>query len=439
MTFPVTQGSVATNGSASSTATVNLPSGIVSGELLLLWHIQDYSVTSMSTPSGWTSRHQSTPTSSLRMALFYRVADGSEGSTVTFSQANLAYNSFVVRVSGHDSSANAPQVATAQNSFGSIDPPNLTPTGGAKDYKWYAMGTRDASTAAYSPPTNFTEICDTNQASTPSLSVAERDTNASSQNPGTFTNSGTSVWGAMTVAVHPGTEGNNSSTPITGSDDPTVSLTEASAVQAGVAVSDNPTVSLTETVTGIASTSSRSDNPTITLGESVSISGTATASDNPTLTLGTEASAVQAQFPASDSPTVSLTETALVSVPLALSDAPTLSLSESAAIASSSSRSDNPTVSLGSETAAIMAALDRADNPSVSLGEASAVQAGNSRSDDCAVSLGESAAVVVTVAANDIVSVSLGESAAVDTGAAAGPQDDGPRFMHDNVGTLTKK
>lgn len=83
------------------------------------------------------------------------------------------------------------------------DPPSHTPGGGAQNYLWLVYAASDDNFPMTSAPTDFDEL---RQSSTVSgganTSVCERELNASSLNPGTFT--ATNVNRAvMTIAIAP--------------------------------------------------------------------------------------------------------------------------------------------------------------------------------------------------------------------------------------------
>ena len=60
---------------------VNLPAGVQAGEVLWMVFRTGYNPTSHATPAGWTLADQGSTTAMI--SWFYRVADGSEGATVT--------------------------------------------------------------------------------------------------------------------------------------------------------------------------------------------------------------------------------------------------------------------------------------------------------------------------------------------------------------------
>ena len=81
MAFPVYQASqTSSNSTASTTQTVDLPASIVSGEKLII-ALGLPSNETATTPSGWTLE-ESANSSSTKLFIFSRIADGAEGSSV---------------------------------------------------------------------------------------------------------------------------------------------------------------------------------------------------------------------------------------------------------------------------------------------------------------------------------------------------------------------
>ena len=221
MSFPVVQ---ATNTSATTTAgtshTVNLPSGIVSGNLLIALFSGFFgsgtTPVDISWPLGWTEffeQDASTSTLHLAVAGAYRLADGNEGASITVT-TNLsvlaAHNTY--RISGAADPATQPPEAAAISytaAAAGIDPPSLTPTGGAKDYLWLAVaGWRRTGLSATTSPTNYTDAIEGSSAGGASgtkLRSLRRQLNAASEDPSTFTLSSTTSERriGVTIAVHP--------------------------------------------------------------------------------------------------------------------------------------------------------------------------------------------------------------------------------------------
>lgn len=133
------------NSVSQSSHVINAPSGIVSGDLLLLFIQTDSAGGNAYTmPSGWTELLDVRETTNRVLAgMAYKVAGGSEPSTYTVTTdsnvANVA--AAIYRISGADT-ASAPQVAGFQPSTSSnaADPPNLAPGWGTDEILWGSAG-----------------------------------------------------------------------------------------------------------------------------------------------------------------------------------------------------------------------------------------------------------------------------------------------------------
>jgi hypothetical protein len=212
-----------TNTSATTTAntshTLNLPSGIASGDLLIAM-LSGYigsgtTPVDISWPSGWTEFfEQDASTGSLHLAVAgaYRKADGTEGASITVTtnlSVRAAHNAY--RITGAaDPAVQPPEAAgTSDTATGTgIDPPSLTPTGGAKDYLWLAVaGWRRTGVSATTDPTNYSSPIEgnsTGNAGGTKLRSLNRQLNAASEDPSAFTLSANSERRVgVTIAVHP--------------------------------------------------------------------------------------------------------------------------------------------------------------------------------------------------------------------------------------------
>jgi hypothetical protein len=170
----------------------------------------------ISWPSGWTEFYEqdaSSGTLHLAVAGAYRQADGTEGASITVTtnvSVLAAHNAY--RITGAaDPSVQPPEAASiAYTATGStIDPPSLTPTGGAKDYLWLAVaGWRRTGLTATGDPTSYTNAIEASSggsASGTKLRSLRRQLNGSSENPAAFTLSSTTSDRrvGVTIAVHP--------------------------------------------------------------------------------------------------------------------------------------------------------------------------------------------------------------------------------------------
>lgn len=224
MTSPAVQTRATTESSTNSTShTVDLPSGISSGDLLIaFFSFHGTDGNTVTWPSGadlWTeirlAQNDSGAGSSLAIA--YRDADGGEGSTISLTTANnTRFAALVLRITGHeDPATQAPEVSTGSTGQNSTaDPDSITP-GSSKDYLFIAAGSQShGSDSTYTAePTNYSNLATisntTNQGTRRTVGTGERQlTTGSAEDPGTFTQaSTTSEWAAATVMVHPAAVG----------------------------------------------------------------------------------------------------------------------------------------------------------------------------------------------------------------------------------------
>lgn len=204
--FPqtVTESTSASN-SDSTSQVVTLPASRVNGNLIVCALSTDGAVTH-TWPGTWNERLDVSRTG-VSATVGSRIIDGSEGSTVTVtSSASEKSTHHCWQLSGHDA-AIMPEALSANNNGATANPPNLTPTGGAKDYLWLALAAmQPGNNVATDFPDNYTdtgqEDGDANTTQSP-LAWGRRELNAASEDPNTFTMT-SSNWIAVTVAIHPG-------------------------------------------------------------------------------------------------------------------------------------------------------------------------------------------------------------------------------------------
>lgn len=221
MAFPSVQASATSaKTSASTNHTVNLPSGISAGDLLVVLFVVNNGAT-ITWPSGWTQIIGTTldGLSEVTIAVRRRIADGSEGSTITI-QDNLGLKSCAIslRITGHDgTSPIATGAATASGQTASPNPPNCNAST-AQDYLWIeGFGADDDDDTATYWSTNYTGIAqaESDASSTSvSASIAYRQLNASAENPGTMSMAASEEWVAFTFAVAPAAAADNHTSAI---------------------------------------------------------------------------------------------------------------------------------------------------------------------------------------------------------------------------------
>jgi hypothetical protein len=206
---------VATNtgnlSSANATYNAPLPASIQAGDLLVVFIgcSNGTGGTTIGTPSGWTQLYTQAGGGNMRRhAAYYRVADGGEGATQAFTASNASiWASTACRITGYQGTPEAGTPATGNST--APNPPSLTPSWGSAKTLWLAgMAATTASggattTAPASYTNQLTDVGTLAGLAFPRVSSAQRELEASPEDPGTFTLSATAQWVAGTVAVRP--------------------------------------------------------------------------------------------------------------------------------------------------------------------------------------------------------------------------------------------
>ena len=195
------------------THAVNLPSGLAAGKLAVLIAREGRTPGGMYTPSDWTLLMNTSTTA--RVSVFYRVCDGTEGSTVNVTVHD-----------GSEGSATARLVAVAYRVGGALltgdfiegahassgEPPLLTPSWGSAANLWLAAYTsRYGDWSVTAVPTNYAlageAITGSGEDNAYGIVGASRVLTAASEQPGPFSiaagENGLVVERAMTIAVRP--------------------------------------------------------------------------------------------------------------------------------------------------------------------------------------------------------------------------------------------
>lgn len=173
----------------STTHTLNLPSGIVSGSLVLIYNTVSGGSATTQTISGWTKLFDHGGVGFPNFAAWYRFCDGSEGSTVSVSLSAARTFSLgrALRLTGHHASQ-APEVSTrSTGSTASPDPPSLTPSWGSAANMWIALTGNNQGVLATGYPSGYTDNQDTSQNSPPGYAMATKIATATSDDAGAFT------------------------------------------------------------------------------------------------------------------------------------------------------------------------------------------------------------------------------------------------------------
>lgn len=226
MAAPVDAGRATTSiSSAANPWTVNLPGGIVAGHLLLMY-VRSGGAQSFTTPSGWSKDGNigdfSSDAADDLNSVFWRVADGTEGATLSLDVSASAKGAAIVwRITGAADPAtqppesNFPQTGTGAN----IDPNVSIPTGGPKDFLYVVCGGCDGETQTFSN-SDLSNVTNANSGTGGAVATNCRigggtieQSSSSSYNPAAWTvaapQSGVT---AFVVAVHPSAGGANTYT-----------------------------------------------------------------------------------------------------------------------------------------------------------------------------------------------------------------------------------
>ncbi len=212
MAFPSVD-STTTNAETSNTAshTVSYPPTIASGDKILAFTSNDGSGDDPDfTSSDLTAVYEGTfSNGGMGLAeIASAVGDEDSGSTEYSTPSTETSSNQCWAISGTDTSE-APDYSGPFNDQNPLlDPPSLTPVGGAKDYLWIVFCAVDIyySNAVSTWPSGYTDNqVEEDDGSRAKNFICSKDANASSDDPGTCSLSGASGanCGLMTIAVHP--------------------------------------------------------------------------------------------------------------------------------------------------------------------------------------------------------------------------------------------
>lgn len=216
MASPVDAARIATNIATAATSfaiNVNSPSA---GDVLIVL-MRFGAAQGTITFTGYTSiANDASDAGAGSTAIYYRKADGTEGTTDTLTTVNsVKMGAICWRITGaRDPALGAPAVSTVAigtTTANTCDPSAVTPAGGSRDYLFLACGTEDGEVGAFTgAPANYTNLVAANSgtASTAGTNVllggASRQLTAASDDPGVFTHAAANLgWTAFTVAVLP--------------------------------------------------------------------------------------------------------------------------------------------------------------------------------------------------------------------------------------------
>lgn len=201
------QGGSAVTGSVYSVA---LPSSISAGQLLIAKMFVKGALGAATFPAGWNA-FGGTNNGSDYFTPAYRFADGTETSPISVTGAasgNHHATWDVERWTGAHAST-PPEAGTGvAASTANPNPPSLTPSWGTEDTLFEVLlGITNGSRTVSSYPTNYASnqnVQLNSDAADVAVISASRELNGSSDDPGTFTLSGSTTTLVQTIAIRPG-------------------------------------------------------------------------------------------------------------------------------------------------------------------------------------------------------------------------------------------
>ena len=213
MAFPTVKVRFTSTNTNTTSHTIDLSSlSLSSGDLVVLIFAANNN-SGITAPTGWTKQRTGAYNGTEDCAVITRECDGTEGSsvTVTTSESDPSAYGIIVFTSGtwgaYYFSTGAAYTGGSGNGG---DPDSLTPPDGADDIVWIAWTcSRGNDMDTGGQPTNYTAaraqtVKTGNSSSNASMASADRENNASSEDPGEFTwgNPDYNEW-AGTIAVYP--------------------------------------------------------------------------------------------------------------------------------------------------------------------------------------------------------------------------------------------
>lgn len=188
---------------------VNLPPNIASGDLLLVFFARNANAT-ITDPSGWAVLVSKLNGDTFR--LYAKIADGSEGSTVTVGATNNGRVSAAsYRITGARNGVTSSEIAVSSAVDGASatpDPPSLTPSWGSAENLWIAVTFAASSNFTFSSyPTNYTlgqiNAQTGSNGNSNAVTLASRLLTATSEDPGVFTTVSSQTRSTYTLAIRP--------------------------------------------------------------------------------------------------------------------------------------------------------------------------------------------------------------------------------------------
>lgn len=198
--YPTVEATNTSSAASAASASVSLPTGIVSGNLLIALCVL-FDDRTHTWPAGWTELYDA-DTGSQSSSAAYRVADGSEGASITvnFGGGSSASAHITMRISNYQGT---PEVGTAVGGIStSPNPPSITPSWGSDDILVLAMVGARTTSVVSAAPSSYTDLLTVAAGgSGPSAAIARREVTGTTEDPGTATLPSSVEWTTNTLAI----------------------------------------------------------------------------------------------------------------------------------------------------------------------------------------------------------------------------------------------
>lgn len=187
MAFPVIESRDPYYQSSGTSHNIDMPSGIQAWDLILVVYQNDWSNDTPSAPT-WRTRlyNQEINEESAECALFYRVADGTEWSTVAFNtNSSEAVSAIAMRISWTDTSK-APEISALTDWNTATPNPSSLTTTFTWDIMFLAIVHVDDGITITSVPSWYTGGYNTTYSAHPWAHLWYKNSTSNTEDPGTF-------------------------------------------------------------------------------------------------------------------------------------------------------------------------------------------------------------------------------------------------------------